>query len=443
MLSAKSAAVFNVKAVVHETGLKPDTLRAWERRYGLPQPERTGGGQRLYSQRDIEILKWLIARQGDGLSISHAVSLWRELAAQGQEPLPPGTVALPERFNHKHELTALRASWVSHCLAFKEREAEQVLNQALALYPLEAVCAEILQEGVNEIDDRWYLGAATIQQLYFASELVVRRVEGLLASTPVPPTPGAPARRRASGRVLVACPPQEGHTLGALLLSLFLRQQGRDVLYLGANLPLEDLEQTLAEIQPDLVVLSAQQLSTAATLLQIAYVVTDVGIPFAYGGRVFNLLPSLRAYIPGQFISGTLSEAPRAIDWLLTERPPWSTAERVPTEYQQALDHYLARQPLIEAQVRQAMDAKRPLIPYEHIAQANNYLTRNIAAALTFGDMSLLDQEITWLEGLFSNHHVPVNTLYRYLNIYYVAAKTHLLESGRPIVAWLAHITGL
>ncbi|MDV7400978.1 MerR family transcriptional regulator, partial [Arthrospira platensis SPKY1] len=67
---------FNLKVVIQETGIKPHTLRAWERRYGLPQPERTPGGHRLYSQRDIDIVKWLIHRQEEGLTISRAVELW-------------------------------------------------------------------------------------------------------------------------------------------------------------------------------------------------------------------------------------------------------------------------------------------------------------------------------------------------------------------------------
>ncbi|MBN1317671.1 MAG: MerR family DNA-binding transcriptional regulator, partial [Anaerolineales bacterium] len=41
--------VFNLKVVIKETGLKADTLRVWERRYGLPGPNRTAGGHRLYS----------------------------------------------------------------------------------------------------------------------------------------------------------------------------------------------------------------------------------------------------------------------------------------------------------------------------------------------------------------------------------------------------------
>ncbi len=78
---------YNLKAVIHETGLNAETLRAWERRYGLPKPERTAGGHRLYSQHDIQMLNWLSARQKEGLSISRAVELWRTLESNGQDPL--------------------------------------------------------------------------------------------------------------------------------------------------------------------------------------------------------------------------------------------------------------------------------------------------------------------------------------------------------------------
>ena len=54
---------YNLKVVLKETGITADALRAWERRYGLPMPERTSGGHRLYSHYDIETVKWLIARQ--------------------------------------------------------------------------------------------------------------------------------------------------------------------------------------------------------------------------------------------------------------------------------------------------------------------------------------------------------------------------------------------
>ena len=78
---------YNLKVVLKETGLAADTLRAWERRYGLPVPQRTAGGHRLYSQRDIETIKWLMKRQADGLSISRAVDMYNDLLASGSDPL--------------------------------------------------------------------------------------------------------------------------------------------------------------------------------------------------------------------------------------------------------------------------------------------------------------------------------------------------------------------
>ena len=70
-----TAPVFNTKAVARETGVPADTFRAWERRYGMPRPQRTPGGHRLYSERDIAIIRWLRDRTDEGVNISHAVLL--------------------------------------------------------------------------------------------------------------------------------------------------------------------------------------------------------------------------------------------------------------------------------------------------------------------------------------------------------------------------------
>ena len=93
-MSISTTPTYNLKAVIKETGIAADTLRAWERRYGLPMPGRTPGGHRLYSKRDIEIIKWLMAKQGEGLSISRAVDLWNELTESGQDPLPAPSAEL-------------------------------------------------------------------------------------------------------------------------------------------------------------------------------------------------------------------------------------------------------------------------------------------------------------------------------------------------------------
>src|SRR5689334_22417525 len=141
---------FNLKVVLKETGLGADTLRAWERRYGLPVPQRTAGGHRLYSQRDIETIKWLMKRQTEGLSISRAVDMWKEQLASGSDPLAgsaqtafTSASAIPAQYASGTTLEALRARWIEACLNFSESTSEQVLNQAVSMLPVEVVCIEI------------------------------------------------------------------------------------------------------------------------------------------------------------------------------------------------------------------------------------------------------------------------------------------------------------
>lgn len=430
---------FNLKAVVQETGLKPDTLRAWERRYGLPQPERTAGGHRLYSQRDIDTLKWLVARQQEGLSISRAVDLWQKLEADGQDPLramaatPPLAAESITPPTVGDALAELRQAWVAACLAFDEQKSERVLIQAFAIYPVETVCVEVLQAGLARVGQGWYEGEVTVQQEHFASELAVRRLEALLAASP-PPT--------RLGRIVVGCPPEEEHTFGPLMLTLFLRRRGWNVLYLGANVPLARLQATIATVKPELVILSAQHLVTAATLLAAAKVLLNAQVPLAYGGLIFNRLPALQSRIPGHFLGERLDKAAALVEQWLTSAGPWpavTVSEPGGEVFQRALAHFRERQGMIDAHLWQSMRGAN--MPTSYLAEANRHLARYILAALSLGDLDFLQVDLAWVDGLLSYHNLSRELLPQYLRRYSQAARSSLGEEGQPVVEWLAHLT--
>ncbi len=426
---------YNLKVVVQETGLKPDTLRAWERRYGLPQPDRTSGGHRLYSQRDIDMLKWLVARQDEGMSISRAVELWARLTEEGRDPLQSEVTSIPlvkpaVVSPSGDVVETLRQEWVSACLDFNEVKAEQSLNQGFALYPVETVCLELLLKGLAEIGNRWYEGEISVQQEHFASELAMRRIESLLTASPLPTR---------FERILIGCPPEEEHTFGPLLLTLFLRRRGWDVLYLGANVPAARLKSTINTVKPALVILTAQQLITAANLLEMSRVLAALRIPLAYGGFIFNRLPELKSRIPGHFLGEQLDEAvPRIEQWLTSTGrfQPVEATNPVSERYQEALAHFRQKQAMIEADVWQALrDAK---LPPSCLNDNNEYVAHGVSAALTLGDLNYLDVDVTWGEGLLKHYALPPDVLRQYLQIYYRAAVTHLDERGQPIMTWLA-----
>ena len=437
--NAASAATFNLKAVVQETGLKPDTLRAWERRYGVPNPDRTAGGHRLYSQDDIDLLKWLVARQEEGLSISRAVDLWQRLQADGKNPFFELPIEEEEETPQSATgyvpvgatLIQMRDAWIEACMQFNEQSAEHVLNQALSMYTPEIVCLELLQRGLSQIGVGWYEGKYTAQQEHFASALAMRRLESLLAGTP-PPT--------RSGRILVGCAPEEEHTFSALLLTLLLRRRGWEALYLGANVPTARLEATLAAADPKLVILTAQTLHTAATLLSMATVLQQEGVTVAFGGLVFSSLSSLRARIPGHFLGSRLEDAPQMVEQLLASPRPYGQVVKASEPYRDALVHFLERQARIEATVWEQM-ADEGIRP-NYLARANRDISRSIIAALSLGDISLIGTDMHWIEGLLMNYHyrLPKSKLHRYISAYTYACENAMSERGKIIVSWLQNI---
>src|SRR5436305_14390624 len=77
----------NIAALTRRTGVPPDTIRKWEQRYGVLTPERTAGGQRRYSERDVARVEWLKARLAEGYRIGEAAAL---LGDSGVSAATPG-----------------------------------------------------------------------------------------------------------------------------------------------------------------------------------------------------------------------------------------------------------------------------------------------------------------------------------------------------------------
>lgn len=437
MTTLDETPTFNLKAVVQETGLKPDTLRAWERRYGLPQPARSSGGHRLYSQRDIDILKWLVDRQEEGLSISRAVDLWKQLIEEGKDPFwemadEEEKVPGPAPLEVGDTLRQLRETWIEACLDFDERRAEYTLAQTFALYSPETACFEVLQKGLHAIGQLWYERKATPQQEHFATALAMRRLETLLAVTPPPTRPG---------RILIGCPPEEEHTFSTLLLTLLLRRRGWDTVYLGANVPLERLERTIERTQPDLVISAAQTLHTAGTLLAVADHVRERDIPFAFGGVVFSSVPKLAEHVPGHFLGPTLAQAPARVEQLMSSPSLPPAREPIPEAYRQALVHYQERRSHLESLLWERTDELD--MSATDLNRANRNLAQGIIAALKLGDLGLLGHDMEWVLGLLQNYDVPLpeESLANYMRLYKEAAAESMNSEGRPIVEWLAKFT--
>jgi MerR family transcriptional regulator, light-induced transcriptional regulator len=425
---------YNLKVILKETGIAADTLRAWERRYGLPIPKRSAGGHRMYSQRDIETIRWLMARQIEGLSISRAVDLWNEHSASGADPLagfPPLALSTAQTLPAIYPLSdtnldTIRGQWITACLNFSESNAEQALNQAFSMFPVEAVCLNVLQKGMAEIGGLWYEDRVSVQQEHFASGLAMRRLDALLSASP------APSRTQT---VLVGCPPNEWHTFTSLLLSLLLRRRGLNVIYLGANVPSDRFKETVTAARANLVILVAQTLTSAATLQLTALSLTGLRVPVGFGGRIFNLQPNLVEVIPGHYLGDTIDASLEEIERLLNSKLKTRTLKTASQEYLAAHQAFTSNRAHIESTIKKSV--KSLSIRPEDLNTGIQFLGDNITAALQLGYMEYITEEVEWLKVLLGSHQKPPQEFADFMKNYSQAVDKHINSQGQPIKAWL------
>src|SRR5574341_979804 len=299
--SLSDAPKYSIKAVCAQTGIMAVTLRAWERRYTLLTPHRTNSNYRLYSERDIALLRWLKRRVDSGMSISSAaaelkemreIGKWPELALVLQPASPVQAPDPPAQYADRL-FTAL--------VTFDEAGAGAALSEAHSLFDLATVCTDVIAPCLVMIGDAWHRGEILISTEHRASNYLKGRLMALFQSFP---------SRRGTPRLIMACAPSEQHEIGNLMLATLLRREGYGVDYLGTGIPADDLIDYVRSERPAMAVFSAGCEEAVRELRQLHSGVSSgrSAVKVGYGGRIFVTHPQFCESTPGVFLGETVRE---------------------------------------------------------------------------------------------------------------------------------------
>lgn len=232
MASPAPDKLLRIGQLSRRVGVPVESLRAWERRYGLLEPSRTSGGFRLYGEDDVARVLAMRANLDRGLSAAEAARLALvEKAA--------GATSAPAPVHHASDL-------VDALERFDESAAQRALDQLLMTLTVDVVLRDVVLPYLHELGERWARGEATVAQEHFSSNLVRGRLTAL-----------ARAWDRGSGpRALLACVEGELHDLPLLCFGLALRENGWRIAYLGADTPVASVVEAARVLSPDAVVVS-------------------------------------------------------------------------------------------------------------------------------------------------------------------------------------------
>ena len=219
------------------SGVSPELLRAWERRYGLLDPIRSPGGLRLYSLADLERVRVMQQHLADGLAAAEAAAA--AVRAPGESTKVAGTA--------RESPVAAVDQLAAALEEFDEPRAQAIFDRLLAEVTLDVFLSEIVMPYLRDLGTRWVRGEITVAQEHFASNVVRGRLLGIARGW----------GRGVGPRALLACVPGEQHELGLIAFGLALRTHGWRIEYLGADTPLDTIRDVADTLDVDLVVVSA------------------------------------------------------------------------------------------------------------------------------------------------------------------------------------------
>lgn len=214
------------------TGVSTETLRAWERRYGLLRPGRTEGGHRMYGDEDVARVRAVVALVNAGARVSEAVE--RLAASSPTTPVPAAVIA-----------DATAALWQA-IDTFDERAADAVLSTATVTLGIPVLLDSVLVPTLRRLGAEWRQSPRNIAREHFASTFVRSHLVRLLATAD---TAGPPC--------LAFCPEGEQHDIGLLMAAVTLAAAGRPQIVLGAHTPPASIDLLLHEMRPSVVLVAA------------------------------------------------------------------------------------------------------------------------------------------------------------------------------------------
>jgi DNA-binding transcriptional MerR regulator/methylmalonyl-CoA mutase cobalamin-binding subunit len=220
-----------IGVVATRTGLSPDVLRVWERRYGAVTPARSPEGQRLYSDADVERLRWLRRAIDAGRSIGQIARLSSAALSALVEEDAAARVVEPAA-GDSTRVDDVVADALAEIRALDATALDGTLRRAARLLGVTDFLEQVAAPLLRRIGDEWHAFRLSAAQEHLGSSVVQEIVIAAMREL---------SSANGAARMVVATPAGERHAAGAALVGARAAADGWSVIYLGADLPADEI----------------------------------------------------------------------------------------------------------------------------------------------------------------------------------------------------------
>lgn len=223
-----------IRVVALRTGLSPDLIRAWEKRYAAVKPKRSDTARRLYSDEDIERFRLLQLACEGGRRIGDIADLSdAELKTLVQSDVKHADVK-PTRLSPSEpsSISVLRARLMKAVRDHNPTELDNVLLEASRALSVPMLMESVIAPLLHSIGEGTRDGTLRISQEHVATAQI-RTFLGTIrpASTEYQEAP----------KIIITTPSGQLHELGALMVAVTCASEGWTPIYLGPNTPADEI----------------------------------------------------------------------------------------------------------------------------------------------------------------------------------------------------------
>jgi DNA-binding transcriptional MerR regulator len=227
---------YSIKELEQLSGIKAHTIRIWEKRYNLIEPERTATNIRFYSDEDLKKIINVSILNSNGFKISKIAEMSPDAIAEKILELNHASAHVS---NYINQLTLAMVD-------LDEEKFESILSGLFHRATFEQTMTDIVYPFLEKIGLLWQTHNVTPAQEHFISNLIRQKLIVAIDSLPLP--------SKTTRKVVLFLPENELHELGLLFGHYILRKAGYQTFYLGQAVPHGDLKQVFNSHQPDMLV---------------------------------------------------------------------------------------------------------------------------------------------------------------------------------------------
>ena len=216
---------FSIKNLEHLSGIKAHTIRIWEKRYNLFEPERTDTNIRLYNLENLQKLLNVTLLYNNGYKISRIASLSQQEINENVHKLTINKNA------DDWSIGLFKLAMIN----FDQRLFTKTFNDLLEQFSFSEIFKNVFVPLMNELGVLWQTNSISPSHEHFITSLVKQKIHAMCENLQQNST------RRTDRRFVLFLPDNEIHELGLLYLQYEVLNNGFQCVFLGQSVPIESL----------------------------------------------------------------------------------------------------------------------------------------------------------------------------------------------------------